>query len=242
MKNLNGVSIINCDNTLLYENAIISRANKIIDFTNITGLRMFSSMETIKKISKKVSSIINNINFLGSGDFHHLTYSIISNIPYEFSLIVFDNHCDYSEVPYGTISCGSWINQASYLKNISSIIILGVSKISYQSKSNKIYCIEYNKDFINNSINLINKTVKSNVYISIDKDVLDQKYAITNWDQGKMKLDELLFILKYIKSKFKIIGLDISGECKPYNPLSYIISNEVKVNQETNLKILDAVI
>lgn len=36
------------------------------------------------------------------------------------------------------------------------------------------------------------------VYVSIDKDVLNEADAITNWDQGNMKLGQLLDLLGYM--------------------------------------------
>lgn len=242
MKRLNSVNIINFDNTLIHESELIAKAGKIFNFTNLPGLKLISSLDILQKLSKKLIDTFNSINFIGSGDYHHITYSIISNIPYKFSLVVFDNHCDCNDIPYGTISCGSWISQASKLPNIDKILILGVSRSNLKYYNDKISSLEYNENFLKKALSLIDSVTNSTVYISIDKDVLDTKYAITNWDQGKMKLSELLYILNYIKEKYTIIGIDVAGESKPYNSLSLILPREIKLNQETNLKILDSII
>lgn len=50
------------------------------------------------------------------------------------------------------------------------------------------------------------------IYVSIDKDVLDQGDADTNWDQGRMRLSDLLAWLKALAKSHQIIGLDVVGD------------------------------
>lgn len=96
------------------------------------------------------------------------------------------------------------------------------------------------------------------VYISIDKDCLKKQYALTNWEEGVMELDSLLFMLSLIKERFDIVGLDIGGEYslpRPGNILKRVslaldhpgdYSARAKtqecidrVNEDTNIKILE---
>ena len=49
-------------------------------------------------------------------------------------------------------------------------------------------------------------------YISVDKDVLDKTYAVTNWNQGKMSLATLETLLHLFLVKGEVIGVDICGE------------------------------
>lgn len=53
------------------------------------------------------------------------------------------------------------------------------------------------------------------VWISIDKDVLDEREALTNWDQGRMPLSALLQIVAAIGAQKRIAGADICGEFSP---------------------------
>jgi arginase family enzyme len=50
------------------------------------------------------------------------------------------------------------------------------------------------------------------VYVSIDKDCLRARYALTNWEEGSFNLSELTRILIWIKNNLDIVGLDIAGE------------------------------
>ncbi|MGE5167635.1 MAG: arginase [Deltaproteobacteria bacterium] len=53
------------------------------------------------------------------------------------------------------------------------------------------------------------------VWLSIDKDVLDEREALTNWDQGRMPLSALLRIIDAVGARKRIIGADICGEFSP---------------------------
>ncbi len=81
------------------------------------------------------------------------------------------------------------------------------------------------------------------LYISIDKDVLDSKVTITNWDQGHMKLSTLL---KYIHSLIRnkdVYGIDICGELPVYPSQLFLAkyTNAIKKNKKANLQILKSI-
>lgn len=96
------------------------------------------------------------------------------------------------------------------------------------------------------------------VYVSIDKDCLKSDFALTNWEEGKLSLDQLLTMLKIIKEKLDIVGLDITGDYSKV-PAAGIIKGLISrldhprdikadkfpqdfitaINESTNLKILD---
>jgi hypothetical protein len=50
------------------------------------------------------------------------------------------------------------------------------------------------------------------IYISIDKDVLVESDADTNWDQGGLPLSSLLSWLKVLASRHKVVGVDVVGD------------------------------
>lgn len=57
------------------------------------------------------------------------------------------------------------------------------------------------------------------LYVSIDKDVLCPEEAATTWSQGDMTLEEMLKVLlslcSHLKREWKILQVDICGECDP---------------------------
>lgn len=113
-------------------------------------------------------------------------------------------------------------------------------------------------DLNSSFIRILNRIPTPGVYISIDKDCLRKQYALTNWEEGAMELDSLIFMLGLIKERFDVVGLDISGEYslpRPNNILKMIslaldhpadYSARAKaqedidmVNGDTNIKILE---
>ena len=75
------------------------------------------------------------------------------------------------------------------------------------------------------------------VYISVDKDVLDEKEYKTNWNQGIMSVDELFAIIEDTFEMRKVIGMDICGEMdEAVNSEFGSIYNEI--NQAVNMRFL----
>lgn len=106
---------------------------------------------------------------------------------------------------------------------------------------------------------LISRLPSKKAYISIDKDCLRNEYALTNWEEGRLSLDELILMLKALKEGLEIAGLDITGEYSEiavagrlkgvFSRLDHpravraakLLPEEVNaVNESTNLKILEA--
>jgi arginase family enzyme len=65
------------------------------------------------------------------------------------------------------------------------------------------------------------------IWVTIDKDVLAEDEALTNWDQGSMPLRALLELIGAIGAQRRIVGADICGEFSPPqlgNPIKAIES------------------
>lgn len=114
------------------------------------------------------------------------------------------------------------------------------------------------KDFFSG---LLKRLPAKNVYLTIDKDCLKKEYAVTNWEEGLFSLEELLSILRLIKENVDIVGADIVGDYSkisiagklkkilsdfdhPKNIQAAKLSDDfiTSVNEETNLKILEAIL
>jgi arginase family enzyme len=66
--------------------------------------------------------------FLGSGDFHHISHTLIARQCAErvFKVVVLDNHPDNMRFPFG-IHCGSWIRRVAALPGVSHVHVLGIT-------------------------------------------------------------------------------------------------------------------
>lgn len=144
----------------------------------------------------------------------------------------------------------------TFLKKIPDNISIGLKRGRF---FNTIYWQElYNKNLKDFFRQILSRIPTKKVYLSIDKDCLRNEYALTNWEEGKMPLDELLLLLGLIKDNLDIIGLDIVGDYSEIR-LEGLIKNIASyfdhprnlktpetqkdiitsVNENTNLKLLE---
>jgi arginase family protein len=179
--------------------------------------------------------------FLGSGDFHHVTYTLISRIRRPMQVVVFDNHPDNMRYLFG-IHCGSWVARVAKLPFVSRVHVAGISSSDVEGlhaienhvgllRSGKVvyWCVRRNlsalrllgiresKSFDSTAAMLdgLRETLSDEpVYLSIDKDVLAGEIVQTNWDQGVMRFDELQAAILMLSGE--IIAADIVGDVSLY--------------------------
>ena len=153
-------------------------------------------------------------------------------------------------------SCGDWAGKV--LKTnpwLQQLILIGPQERDiqqiYSEKEGLVTSTELREKLVTFSAeeiqsgeagNKISK-IKKNfpVYISIDKDILDEEYSETNWSQGKMSLPVLERLLMPFLKSGNILGIDICGECQQGIPLpQYLEAKEI--NGETNKELFDFLI
>ncbi|MFH0917664.1 MAG: hypothetical protein V1830_00860 [Candidatus Omnitrophota bacterium] len=97
-----------------------------------------------------------------------------------------------------------------YLRDVPSNYSLTVKKMFF---SNQISWRQLaNEDLIKFTSQLISRLPTAQVYISIDKDCLKKDFALTNWEEGFLRLDQLLIMLRQLRESLDIIGLDVVGD------------------------------
>ena len=77
------------------------------------------------------------------------------------------------------------------------------------------------------------------LYISIDKDALDKKDYITNWDQGSMRIEELEILLKELSDSHNVCGTDICGGMDSLM-MAGSSQSDIDNNRNTDIRILKA--
>ena len=93
------------------------------------------------------------------------------------------------------------------------------------------------------------------IYVSVDKDCLVAQNAISNWDAGELKLDDVCAAIARLGREREIVGADVTGEWsagQPASPIFRAVSRadhpnlptpsvrELLPNQDTNLRLLGA--
>jgi hypothetical protein len=154
-----------------------------------------------------------------------------------------------------------------YAHKPSQVFFRGVpGNISLKSKKNLFRTRIYWNELKNYNLegffaSLIRRLPVKRVYVSIDKDCLKKEYALTNWEEGLLSLDELLSMLRIIRENLDIAAADvtgdysepiISGRWKKFlsgldHPADipakkYSAEQIIALNQETNLRILETLL
>jgi len=212
--------------------------NLELDTTN--GVNGYCSIEAQKMIKRACTTIrMPALSFLGSGNYHYLTYFLLQQINRPFSLVLFDFHSDMQAgISDSLLSCGNWVSFAMrdnpHMKQvficglseryIPSVTLMSSKQVHYFTEK-KLHSYGWLSDF--------ERLSRYPIYVSIDKDVFDLKFARTNWDQGSMNQDMMISFFELIFQKKELIGGDICGECSvDYSDPSYL--TDQKCNSDMN--------
>ena len=142
------------------------------------------------------------------------------------------------------LSCGSWVKAVIDTNPfLQKVLIVGADErlihaipVSYSSR---VKCYS-EASFSHEEAwrNFSREHVNEPVYISVDKDVLNKKAAVTNWDQGKFSLAELKELLAIIFRQEKVIGVDICGETT-YSLDLFEEQHDLLIDSEANRELLN---
>ena len=186
-----------------------------LGFTSLEGTSLYCDKEAAGAIRETLKSLSpGGIHWIDTGDYHYATLFFLEKIDEDFELVLLDNHPDDQSTAFDEemLSCGSWVKEAR--KNLPHL------------KSD--FWIRKADDPRPSAGGLP-------VYISIDKDVLSEEYARTDWDQGEMKLEELSEIIRGISGGRRILGIDVCGGKTLAKGAS---GEDLRINLEADLKIL----
>ncbi|HAM79341.1 MAG TPA: hypothetical protein DCO80_00870 [Ornithinibacillus sp.] len=221
-----------------------------IDFNVMQNVSLFCEKSTLLNIADKLNDYQeSSVYYLGSGNYHYISYLLQSKICQPYTLILFDHHTDTLPAPSpDLISCGSWLLESlKTLPLLKKVYILGVSEEAYQHIPNAFdeKVVIYTEQSLHTNLAAIMKAIKKNIptktiYISIDKDVLDMEDALTGWDQGTLRLNQLMKLVTELIACKEIAGVDICGEY-PVNPTKDFLletTNAVYKNNQANSYIL----
>ncbi|BCN29395.1 arginase family protein [Anaeromicropila herbilytica] len=218
---------------------------KWIDCRNIRGTYGYSDVEAIMKLKTVITPYSpEGIHFIDSGNYHYVSKLWTDKITYPFSLIVFDHHPDMQPSLFENLmSCGCWVKSAldtnPYLKKV---ILMGVDDGLLDIVDDKYkdrVIVHSEKDLENEEawVEISEGHLNEPIYISIDKDVLNEEAAVTDWNQGNLTLDELELLLDIIMEKENVIGVDICGEC-PNTLRKAINFQSRRINDRTNAELM----
>ncbi|SFU58340.1 Arginase family enzyme [Butyrivibrio sp. INlla21] len=192
--------------------------------------------------SAALRDFLHGIHFIDSGNYHYMSYILLSMVKEPFSLVVFDHHPDMQPPKFGDIlSCGGWVLKVLQDNpNVRDVHIIGADEklISELPKEDRARVSFYTLDDIKTG----RPKTEYPVYLSVDKDVVKREELITNWDQGEMNAYDLLGCIRELASdpERKLIGIDICGECAP-DQEGIDVGAAIAGNDEFNRLVIDTI-
>lgn len=184
------------------------------------------------------------VTFYGSGDFHHLTAALVARHELPLTIVHIDNHPDWVTFP-ATHNCGAWVNRALELPHVRKVVTLGPCGDDLkwpQFKGANLRALRDRRlqvfpwraapsrmvggapiqwrnlsagDFDAFVAELVAQIPTDAVYVTLDKDALAADEALTNWDQGEMRLVHVETLLRALAGKRRIVGVDVCGDYSP---------------------------
>ena len=136
-------------------------------------------------------------------------------------LAVFDHHTDMQPPALlPVLSCGSWIRDAAgAYQNIKGICVIGPPEASVRETEamEHVWFVTQEELDDGSGAAKIKEVFASHagtfpVYLSVDKDILSKEDLDTNWDQGNVRVDELLSLAKDCLAGRKVLAVDLCGE------------------------------
>ena len=227
-----------------------------LDGKQISGTDCYCDDDAAAALRKQIDDAgIKNaegIHFFDNGNYHYMSKIWTDMVQEPFTLVVFDHHPDMQPPRFGDIlSCGGWVKKAlDENKFIDNVIIIGVAdhlvdeireEIASHPSGARIDKVSFIPESEIISLSSLVSRLSSNLYISIDKDALSPSDALTNWDQGSLRLEHMKSIISEIAKDHRIIGVDICGE-RAYDfegNEQYTVSQADALNNRTNRELVD---
>ncbi|KYH31404.1 arginase family protein [Neomoorella mulderi] len=256
------VTLLNFDDTLTMQEELHRFPHSQVDLRDLKGTRLFCDRAALRQIAGRIRDK-KGIFFVGSGDYHYVSYLLMQTVDRPFTLVLFDNHADLKLSPaFALLSCSSWVAWALRLPNLKKAIIIGARPDSFIGVDpgllrKVVYvpsiCLrDFSSEFppvtsrgMGDTYSRIIALIPTrSVYISVDKDVLRRQDAITNWEQGEMSLADLLLLLQAISRAREVCGVDICGEADlhPLDRLRPAGREAIRKNTQANVRIIQALL
>lgn len=240
-----GILLMNLSGT--YEEQDFWREEQVtwIRLEDLSGTNCYCDEPAVWAIREKIREFaLSGIHFIDSGNYHYMTRIWMDKVKSPFSLLVFDNHTDMQPPAFGgLLSCGGWIADAlESVKLLEHVFLVGPDQPAFdqvqQTYKERVTFLsredlqaarqtDSSSGVAASFLEMLSEYEKkagklSPVYLSVDKDVLNEQEVKTTWSQGDMSLTELKSCLEELQSflkarKLPLQAADVCGEWEPEN-------------------------
>jgi arginase family enzyme len=125
--------ILDLDGSIVRQEQLVQRARPVILPLREWGLslRLACRHGSFRRFEKRLTRLTGSphdtrpfLNFIGSGDFHHVSLALLRRLPEPCNLLVLDNHPDWMRgIPL--LHCGTWLYHAARLPGVRRIFHVG---------------------------------------------------------------------------------------------------------------------
>ena len=200
-------------------------------------LRFSTPASLIEEFFRAIELDSPRFTLFGSGDFHHLTALWLRAMPEPFTLVSFDNHPDWDVRP-PKWSCGAWVNRALELSHVEKISIWGCGNFECwwpgqffgNRRAERRGRLEVHPwaddraprdrkrpgailraDWQDKFGRFVQSIAGRPIYVTIDLDCLVREEAVTNWENGRLTTDDLVWAIQQLRSSSDLIAGDVCG-------------------------------
>jgi arginase family enzyme len=207
------------------------------------SLRFITTKRTVESFYAEFGERFRPFILSGSGDFHHLTAVFTRQIKEPFAILSFDNHPDWDVRPPHW-SCGAWVNRALENSLVHQVAVWGCGSFEcgfpWRLLGNRSACRAGRlrvapwrsegkgypswlypispADWRLSFTQYVESILAQAIYVTVDLDCLGESDAITNWENGRFALCDLVWAIGLLRQKTRIVGADL---CGAFSPMRY---------------------
>ena len=192
---------------------------------DMEGTICYCDAEAEAEIGRRLAPVCEaGIRWIDSGDYHYVSRILASFQTEPFTLVLVDNHPDDQEPAFGgVLSCGSWVKA---LRENQPLL----EEVWTLGPDHRIRGEKTDRELEEGIDDLLEALEGRRVYLSVDKDVLDWKYARTDWSQGSYTLEALAGWLRKLLT-MNVVAIDLCGE---FAPAKGATPEDLRINGGTN--------
>ena len=165
------------------------------------------------------------LRFIDSGDYHYMSQLLALEQTEPFHLLLVDHHPDNQDAAFGgLLSCGGWVKSLQQEQPLlRSVLSIGPEGCPSELPEG-----------------WLGQRRGERLYVSVDKDVLEGRWARTDWSQGTHTLGQLTGMLESVfTSGMEVVAVDICGEKSPEQGAT---GEDLRVNKETNIALYKLIV
>jgi hypothetical protein len=203
------------------------------------ALRYHGTRLGVEAFYREVEGELSPFVLYGSGDFHYLAGVLLRRVSRPVVVVSFDNHPDWDVRPPHW-ACGGWVNRALEMPHVQRVAVWGcgnfelafparlfANRRALRAGTLEIHAwAERQTPSVQRRFNCMTRDNWRNrfghftaslsgqdVYVTVDLDCLDASDAITNWENGLYRADDIVWALKQLRQGANVIAGDLCGAC-----------------------------